>query len=116
MLELYFLFYRIPKEMTRLARERKRSALGWTLIAIGAWISVELFVGFAIGIVHGIGVALWGWPVQSPAIGVLTYVLALVAALLSVTLVSRVLRNKPIDEELPVPPPPPDFQPELRHD
>jgi uncharacterized integral membrane protein len=96
MLELYFLFYRIPKEMTRLARERKRSALAWTLIAVGTWISVELFVGFAIGIVHGIGVALWGWPVESPGIGVLTYILALVAALLSVSLVSRVLRNKPM--------------------
>ena len=116
MLELYFLFYRIPKEMTRLARERNRSALAWTLLAIATWIGVELLVGLAVGIVYGIGVALWSWPVESRGIGVLTYILALVAALLSVTLVSRVLRNKPIDEELPAPPPPPNFQPELNND
>ena len=116
MLELYFLFYRLPKEMTRLARERQRSALGWTVLAIATWITAELFVGFMIGVIHGIGVALWGWPVESPGINVLTYILALVAALLSVTVVSRVLRSKPTEEELLRPPPPPNFQTELNND
>ena len=116
MLELYFLLYRIPKMMTSLARERNRSPVKWTLIAIGAWIGAELFVGFAIGLIYGIGVILWGWPAQSQGVNILTYVLALVAALVSVTLVSRFLRNKPTDDELPVPPPPPQFRSPVAND
>lgn len=107
MLELYFLLYRIPKMMTRLAREKDRSALGWSLLGISAWIGAELFVVLAIGFVHGMGVALWGWPLQSTGISLLTYVLALVAALVSVTIVSKVLTSKGRHETFPVPPPPP---------
>ncbi len=109
MLELYFLFYRIPKMMTQLARERNRSALAWTLIGIGAWIGSELFVGFAFGVIHTIGVEVWGWSEQSSGLNVLTYVFALGAALISVTVVSRVLTSKPREELLPTPPLPPDF-------
>ena len=116
MLELYFLLYRIPKMMTRLARERHRSAVAWTLIGIGAWIGAELFVGMAIGVVHGIGVAVWGWPTQSSGISFLTYILALVAALLSVTVVSRILTNKRSEDELPTPPAPPDFRTQMEND
>ena len=110
MLELYFIFYRLPKMMTRLARDRKRSAVAWTAIAIAAWLGAEIIVGMAVGFLHGIGVVLWGWPSQSSGISLLTYVLALVAALVSVTLVSRILASRPIDEDLPAPPPPPEFQ------
>ena len=110
MLELYFLIYRIPKMMTRLAREKNRSALGWSLIGIGAWIGAELFVVLAIGFVHGMGVALWGWPLQSTGVSFMTYVVALVAALASVTIVSRVLTSMSRHETFPEPPPPPDFQ------
>jgi hypothetical protein len=110
MLELYFLIYRIPRMMTRLARERNRSALGWTLIGIGSWIGAELLVGFALGIIHGLGAAIWGWPMQSSALNVLTYVLALVAALVSVSIVTRILRGKSAEPNYPAPPPPPSFE------
>ena len=109
MLELYFILYRIPKMMTRLAREWNRSAVKWSLIGIGAWIGAELFVGFAMGIVHGIGITLWGWPLRWQAYSIATYVFALVAALVSVTIMSRILSNKAADKAFPVPPPPPDF-------
>ena len=54
MLELYFLFYRIPKTMTQLARERQRSALAWSLLAIGAWVGAEIAVGVGVGLVYAI--------------------------------------------------------------
>ncbi len=111
MLELYFLFYRIPKMMTRLARERNRSTLGWSLIGIGAWITAEVAVVFAVGVVHAIGILAWGWPPQSPGFSILTYVLALVAALISVTVVSRILTRKSREESFQLPPPPPEFPP-----
>jgi len=109
MLELYFILYRIPKMMTRLARERNRSAVKWSLIGIGAWIGAEVFVAFAMGIVHGIGVTLWGWPLHWQAYSIVTYVLALVSALVSVTIMSGLLSNKTADEAFQLPPPPPDF-------
>ena len=55
MLELYFLIYRIPKMMTRLARERNRSALAWSLMGVGAWLGAELFVLFGAGLIYGTG-------------------------------------------------------------
>ena len=111
MLEIYFLFYRIPKMMTRLARERNRSALAWSLIGIGAWISAEILVGFALALVHAVGVLAWGWERQSPGFSILTYVLALIAALISVTVVSRILMSKSREESFELPPPPPEFPP-----
>src|SRR5437762_14321786 len=110
MLELYFVFYRIPKMMTRLARERNRSAWRWSLIGIGAWFGGELVAGFAAGSIHGIGIVLWGWPVRSPGFSALTYILALAGALPSVTNVSRILVSNSTDESLPSPPPQPQYR------
>ena len=117
MIELYFLFYRIPKMMTRLARERNRSALAWSFMGIAAWIGGEIVVGLLIGLIHGLGIVLWGWPERSPGFSALTYVLALGGALISVTIVSRILTGRPNEESFPSPPPPPEFQtPEHPHD
>src|SRR5215471_16788011 len=111
MLELYFLFYRIPKMMSRLARERNRSAVTWSIIGIMSWIGAEILVAFNLGAIHGIGVALWNWPTQSTTVSILTYALALVAALSSVTIVSRILTAKSSEADYPAPPPPPTFRP-----
>lgn len=111
MLELYFLLYRIPKMMTRLARERNRSAIAWSLIGIGSWIGAELVVGFTAGLIYAIGVELWGWPSQSAGFNLLVYVIALAGALVSVTIVSRILTRQPRTESfLPPPPPPQEFR------
>src|SRR6185369_6688903 len=107
-IELYFLFYRLPKMMTQLARQRGRSALRWSLLGIGTWLGAEFAVILGGGIVYGIGQELAGWPEpMNPGYKVLVYVFALVAALLSTTLVSRILTKEPIPETLP--PPPPEF-------
>lgn len=104
MIELYFIFYRIPKMMGRLARERNRSAWKWSLIGIAAWIGAELVVAVGLGIFYGVGMALWGWPEKEPAIfTLLLYVAALCAAIGSVTLVRHILSNQ---KEFPPPPPP----------
>jgi hypothetical protein len=109
-LELYFIFYRIPKIMIRLARERNRSALGWSLIGIGSWIGAELAVGFLFGLIQAVGVLWWNWPEEQPLeLSVGTYVGALAAAIASFMIVVRILRGKKSNVVLPVPPPPPDF-------
>ena len=109
-LELYFLFYRIPKMMTHLARERNRSALAWSLLGIGAWIGAEFAVAFTLAVIYEIGAAVWDWPQPQPAgFRILSYIAALVAALGSATIVSRILRSKSAQELFPVPPLPPKF-------
>lgn len=110
MIELYFLIYRIPRMMSRLARERNRSALTWSLIAIGAWIGAELLVGVAVGIVYGIGGVLFGWSQDIPAgVTLLVYLVALCAAIGSLTIVRRILLSRGAENWKPLPPPPPIF-------
>jgi ABC-type long-subunit fatty acid transport system fused permease/ATPase subunit len=109
MIELYFLIFRIPRMMTQLARERDRSALVWSLIAIGAWIGSELFVGLIYGVIENIGIEFWGWSENPGLLSLGTYVCALGAAIASLYIVTRVLRNKPREQVLPTPPLPPNF-------
>ena len=109
-LELYFVFYRVPKMMTRLARERGRSPWRWSLVGMGAWIGAEFAILFIAGTLYGAGVALFAWPMPTPTgLKLVMYVLALLAALASVTIVSRILTGKRREESFSLPPPPPSF-------
>jgi hypothetical protein len=109
MIELYFLIYRLPRMMTQLARERNRSAVGWSLAAIAAWIGAELAVIFVYSIIYTIGEDQWGWPEKEPGgLKFLIYAIALVAAILGASVIRRVLRSMPTSEAL-APPPPPQF-------
>jgi hypothetical protein len=110
MIELYFLIYRLPQMMSRLARERNRSAVGWSLLAIAAWVGAELAVAVVYSLIYALGETQWGWPEQPPG-GILfmIYVLALVAAILGASVVRRVLSSMPANQEVKPPPPPPQF-------
>jgi len=109
MIELYFVLYRIPKIMSALARERNRSPVAWSLVTIGAWFGSEIAVFVAVGLIYGIVAVVNGWEIEDfpAAMQVLSYVLALGAAILSFTLLRGFLSRKPV--ELPMPPPPPKF-------
>jgi hypothetical protein len=107
MLELYFIFYRVPKTMTRIAREQHRSALAWSLVGIGTWIGAEMLVIFTLTLIYEIGVAAAGWTDPEPAgFRFLTYLLALIAAVLALTGLTRLLESKRTARYLPPPPPP----------
>jgi hypothetical protein len=109
MLELYFIFYRIPKMMSQLARERQRSALAWSLIGIGAWLGAEFVVIFGIAVTYGIVTAITEGDVSGdfpPALRLLTYVLGLGAAIGSFLLTKRFLSSRPRPAYAPPPPPP----------
>lgn len=113
MLELYFIIYRVPKMMTRLARERNRSAILWSLLGIAVWVGAEIVVMFAIGLLYEVGMMVFDWPEpMSPGVKLIAYIVALLAALGSVTVVSRILGRMPTEHSFAVPPPPPDFHSE----
>jgi hypothetical protein len=111
MLELYFIFYRIPKMMSQLARERQRSAVAWSLLGIAAWLGAEIVVIVGIGVTYGIVSIITQGDVSDefpPALRLLTYVLALGAAIGSFLLTKRFLTSRPRPAFEP-PPPPPSF-------
>ena len=109
MLELYFVFYRIPKIMSALARERQRSAVAWSLLGIFAWIGAEIFVAFGVGMAYGIAGLMLGWE-EDPSTGftLVIYVLALASAIGSFLLVKKILSSRPLPA-FSQPPPPPVF-------
>jgi hypothetical protein len=110
MFELYFLFYYIPKMMSRLARERNRSPVAWSLIGIAAWLCGELIVPLSFGMAYGVGVILRGWPKQIPAgFRVLVYAAVLATAIVGVTFARRILSSKSNDTSFLLPPPPTRF-------
>jgi hypothetical protein len=106
MLELYFIFYRVPKMMTRIAREQNRSPVAWSLLGIGTWIGAEIFVVFTLTFIYQVGVAAADWVEPEPAgLRFVTYLVALVAALLAVTGLNRWLESKRPSPYQPPPPP-----------
>jgi sugar phosphate permease len=81
--------------MTRLARERNRSALWWSLAAIGVWIGTEIIVIFILGSSVFISWNLWGTPAHPDQVAEVMYIPGLIAALISAELMVRRLRAKP---------------------
>jgi hypothetical protein len=110
MVELYFLLYRIPRMMIRVARERNRSALGWTLIGIAVWVGTEFGVMILLRLIYAFVAFFLDWPFRLPiGVGFLTYFLALAAAIISLILVKRYLVSTSPYRDFPAPPPPPLF-------
>lgn len=112
MLELYFILYRIPKMMSRLAKERNRSAFKWSLLGIAGWIGAEVIIALCFGVVYGLGVAFLDWPEQPPlGLSVVSYIASLAAAIAGFTLVRHILYSKSqylSDDRFYPPPPPPE--------
>ena len=96
MLELIFLLIVIPKRMTRLARERNRSGLKWSLAAIGVWLGVEVVVGIVVAFLIVLSSYLLGTPEDPESVSAVPYFPAFVAALISGELMIRHLRAKPV--------------------
>jgi hypothetical protein len=109
MLELYFIFYRIPKMMSQLARERQRSAVAWSLIGIAAWLGAEIVVVMGVAMTYAIVSIMTEGDVSEefpPVLRAVTYIAALGAAIGSFLLAKRVLTSRPKPAFEPPPPPP----------
>ena len=83
---------------------------------MGAWVGAEFVVLFGSGTLYGIGAIFMGWPMPIPGgVKLIVYVSGLAAALLSITIVSRILTRMPKEKSFLAPPPPPDFHSESDH-
>ena len=101
MLELAFLFYFLPRRMTRLARERHRSALAWSVAASAAWIGAEIVGGVAIMAMGFITAKVWGWPKDPESVTVVAYLPGSLAGLAAAEIVKRYLSSRPVLTEAP---------------
>jgi hypothetical protein len=102
MIEIVFLAYFLPKRMRILARERDRSALKWSLAAVGAWLGVECLIIFCWVVVSTISSIVWGWP-EDPERSPITFVVyfvALAGGMVGADLVRRRLTAKPVTREV----------------
>ena len=92
MFEIYFLLIHIPRRIRALAKERKQSALAWSLMTICVWIGCEVAVFFIAGVLIAINEELEksGWFLFA------TYILALGSAALSASLIISRLRKLPV--------------------
>jgi hypothetical protein len=96
--------------MIRVARERNRSALGWTLIGIAVWVGTEFGVMILLRLIYAFVAFFLDWPLRLPiGVSFLTYFLALAAAIINVILVRRYLVSTSQYRYFPSPPPPPRF-------
>ena len=60
-IDLTFILILIPWRMIPLARSRGRSAVGWTLRAIGAWVGTSIAVAVAYAFIQSYGAFTLGW-------------------------------------------------------
>lgn len=88
--------------MRILARERERSALKWTLAAVGAWLGVECLIIFAWVVVSTVSSLLWGWPedVERSPITFVVYFIALIGGMIGADIVRRRLTAKPVTRDV----------------
>src|SRR5262245_19607574 len=92
MFELYFILIFIPRKIRSLARERNQSALAWSLMAIGAWLGAELFIGLIADILVGIDEDLE----KSGLFLFAVYIIALASALTFSSFIIKSLGKMPI--------------------
>ena len=60
-IDLAFILFVIPWRMIPLARSRGRSAVGWTLGTIGAWVATSIAVAIAYAFIQSYGAFTLGW-------------------------------------------------------
>jgi hypothetical protein len=102
MFELYFLFIYLPRRIRRIAREKGESPFTWWFLTIGVWLGVESVIGLVVGIIHVVGVELWGWSADEYNVGFVGfgYFFALICGALAGSFVVSKLHKTPAKGEV----------------
>ncbi len=97
MLEIYFLFFYIPRKVRKLAKEKGQSALAWSLMAIGAWIGTEVILVIA-AVVLGMLIPELA---ENAVFRICSYLIPLAGAIIASDLVVKRLRKMPLGDYAP---------------
>ncbi|HZS10444.1 MAG TPA: hypothetical protein VFD58_36790 [Blastocatellia bacterium] len=95
MLELFFIFVWLPRRIGRLARERGRSALWWSLFAIMMWVGLEVAAGVVLGLVSEL-LGLGQQAGSGTFVVVVIYIVALLSGAVGAEIVRRILITYPV--------------------
>ena len=103
MIELIFMFFILPWRIRAAARPRGRSALRWSMAAIGAWIFVEMLVVFFVALCVGVSHRLLAWPDESTeqTIVVLSYLASVALGIFTADQIKRRLERLPVLPGMP---------------
>lgn len=92
MLEIYVLFFYIPRTVRVMAKPRGQSVAAWSLMAMGAWITAEIITLFIILLLMSLFRELG----DSGLFMFATWLISFLAAAGAVSLVFRRLRRMPV--------------------
>ena len=100
MIELFFVFFFIPRRIKALAKLRGENWIRWSLFAIGAWFGAQILAFMAITTVLATYAAIAGSVFNENLAVMIAYFFGLVGAVMAATLVVKQLAKKPL---LPIP-------------
>jgi hypothetical protein len=91
-------------------RDSGRNGVLWGAICGAAYLGVQILVGFGVGGLMGLGIALWGWPEDIFEKYQLVFSgVGIVASVITILVIFRYLDRIPDEPVLVEPPPPPRF-------
>jgi hypothetical protein len=94
-IDLAFLLIIIPWRMIPLARSRDRSAVGWTLGAIGAYIATSIVVSLVYAMIQSFGAFHLGWSVETMLLGIrIARIIGIICSIAAFDLLRRRLAAK----------------------
>ena len=98
MLELYFFFYVIPRNVRKAAKPRGESTFKWTLRSWFWWVAIEVLAVLLVIALLSVTRVLFSWPDSglATAIGVVAYLIGLAGGMTAADKVRRRLEDLPI--------------------
>jgi hypothetical protein len=96
-IDLAFILIVIPWRMIPLARSRGRSAVGWTLAAVGAWIVTSIAVAITYAFIQSFGAFNLGWTAETLRNGInVARIAGLALSFYAFEVLRRRLADKPV--------------------
>jgi hypothetical protein len=93
------------------AKDTGRNPILWAIVCAAIFIGLQLVTSVGVGVVMGLGIAMWGWPetiFDDYSWGIT--IVSIVVSIIGLLLVFRYLDRIPDEPYVTAPPPPPSFE------
>lgn len=92
------------------ANEAGKNGILWAALAGGSFVATQLIITFALGILLGLGIAVWDWSeTVLEDYAILITILAVAVSIGVGFIVLKLAERNPSEEVMTIPPPPTDF-------